>query len=172
MVVEQLANAAGRRHRAGRPGDRRLSSDPAQRDRKLARSAPTTIRGRPPSGSSTEACDAIKATIKTGKVDFGGSWLVGDRQFTLVVGCLHQRARRPGKGLQRPGGRSPTRIRTFRPVKFDVVTDGDVRFHTWTSPVPADDKVNRAIGKELKVAVGFGPQERLLRRGNRRSACR
>ena len=105
----------------------------------------------------TEAGDAIKATIKTGKIDFGGSWILGDRKFNLVLGAY---VSEPGelekalKDLVAVAAKDPN----FPAVKFDVATQGEVRFHTWTSPVPADDKVNRAIGKELKVAVGFGPQ--------------
>ncbi|HEX4143344.1 MAG TPA: hypothetical protein VHY91_07320 [Pirellulales bacterium] len=104
-----------------------------------------------------EAADAIKATIKTGKVDFGGSWLLGDRRFTLIAGAYISEPAELEKALKdlvAVAAKDPT----FPAVKFDVATHGDVRFHTWTSPVPAVDTVNRAIGKELKVAVGFGPQ--------------
>ena len=104
-----------------------------------------------------EAADAIKATIKTGKIDFAGSWLVGDRRFTLVFGAYISEPAELEKALNdlvTVAEKDPN----FPAIKFDVVTQGDIRFHTWTSPVPADDEVNRAIGKELKVAVGFGPQ--------------
>jgi hypothetical protein len=104
-----------------------------------------------------EASQAIKATIQSGKIDFGGSWLVGDRQFTILFGAYIKEPDELEKAFEdlvKVVSKDPN----FPGTKFDLVTDGDVRFHTWTSPVPADDKVNRAIGKELKVAVGFGQQ--------------
>jgi hypothetical protein len=105
----------------------------------------------------SEAADAIKATIKTGKVDFGGSWILGERRFTLVAGAYISEPAELEKALKdlvAVAAKDPN----FPAVKFDVATQGDVRFHTWTSPVPAVDTVNRAIGKELKGAIGFGPQ--------------
>ena len=104
-----------------------------------------------------EAIEAIKDTIQSGKVDFGGSWLVGDRQFSLLFGAYikqPEELEKAFKDLVQAAGKDPS----FPASKFDMVKDGDLRFHTWTSQVPADDKVNRAIGKELKGAVGFGPQ--------------
>ncbi len=102
-----------------------------------------------------EACDAIKATIKTGKVDFGGSLILGDRRLIFVAGAYVSQPddlEKAFEDLVTVAKKDPN----FPGEKFDIVTDGDVRYHTWTSPVPPDDKVNRAIGKELKIAVGFG----------------
>ncbi|HTU25413.1 MAG TPA: hypothetical protein VMF30_08455 [Pirellulales bacterium] len=103
----------------------------------------------------SEAADAIKATIKTGKVDFAGSWLLGDRRFTLIAGAYIAEPADLEKALKdliEVAQKDPN----FPGVKFNVVNVGDIRFHTWTSPVPADDRANRVLGKELKIAVGFG----------------
>ncbi len=105
----------------------------------------------------TETCDAIKATIKSGKMDFGGSWVVGDRRFLAIAGAYVSQPADLEKALNdlvEVAKKDPN----FPGIKFTDVTDGDVHFHTWTSPIPADDKVNRAVGKELKVVVGFGPK--------------
>jgi hypothetical protein len=103
----------------------------------------------------TEASDALLATIKTGKLDFGGSVILGERRLMVVAGAYISEPADLEKALTdliEVAKKDPN----FPGTKFDLVTDGDIRFHTWTSPIPPDDKVNRAIGKELKLAVGFG----------------
>jgi hypothetical protein len=104
-----------------------------------------------------EACDIIKATIKTGKIDFGGSLIMGDRRLTAIAGAY---VSEPGKleqaltDLVEIARKDPK----FSDVKSYIITEGDLRFRTWTISMPTDGRSNRAIGNELKFAIGFGPK--------------
>jgi hypothetical protein len=104
-----------------------------------------------------KTCDAIKSTILSGKVDLGGSVVIGDRKIMMVAGAyVGQPAELENafQDLMVAVQKDPS----FPATKINVVTDGDIRYYTWTSPVDADKDVNRAVGKELKTAVGFGPK--------------
>jgi hypothetical protein len=112
-----------------------------------------------------ELFDAVVATMKAGKLDFGSSVVLGDNELSVIAGGL---VADPGKvessvkKLIALGQKDPR----FPAVKFDAVKHKGIRFHTASVPVENNDDLKKVVGDTIDVAIGFGSKHVYLAVGN------
>jgi hypothetical protein len=109
--------------------------------------------------------DAMVATMKAGKLDFGASAMLGDKELSVIAGALAADPKKVEASVTKLinlGQKDPQ----FPQVKRDAVTYKGIRFHTASVPVENNDDLKKVVGDHIDVAIGFGSKHVYLALGN------
>lgn len=108
--------------------------------------------------------DAVATTLASGRIDAGAAISLGEKTLTIVGGAhikdpavLEDAVKKFGK----IGEINPN----FAQLKFNADEHDGVRFHTTTIAVPQDQRLSKALGDRLDVAVGIGADRAYLALG-------
>lgn len=106
--------------------------------------------------------DVLRASLEQGRLQGGAAVTLAPGAVRLAAGGFvadGAKVEQAVRKLVEAGRTDPN----FPAVQFNAATHADVRFHTATVPVPAEElDARKVFGPQLDVAVGTGPQSAYL----------
>jgi hypothetical protein len=102
--------------------------------------------------------DALEATVKSGRADFGGSLQFASEEMTIVAGAHIKDPEKVEAGLRKiEEAAKKNENSKFPGVEWNAAEHAGVKFHTIKFPVPEHlDAPRKYLGEEANIAVGIG----------------
>lgn len=103
--------------------------------------------------------DALKATVKAGKMDGGAVLNVSPTSFSFVAGGFIADTAKVESGLKKAEELVKKNEPDFPGIDWNSDSHADVQFHTFSIPIPAgEEEAQQMFGATVDVAIGLGKE--------------